>query len=329
MISEFPLSVQVSRHPHVESHHLVDLVVVSKDDVIQAWGDPTIPVMSRSAIKPIQTLPLIRSGAADAFALENHEIALASASHSGEPDHLDAVRSWLSRIGGTTEWLECGATSPIDDDAFLAAGPNYEPIHNCCSGKHTGFLSIASHQSIDHTGYIGPNHPIQKLITESVETFTGFPLAGVTPGIDGCGIPTHPIPLQNIARAMAQLVDPSALDSSWHEPAARVVEALNSHPWWESGTDRHEMLLHQDKKEPLVCKTGAEGVFTAALPDRGLGVACKARDGSKRASDAAITWVLDHIGAIKTSASKLIITNAAGRVVGDVSVKAPQPGQLG
>lgn len=323
MISKTPLTVLVTRHPNVESRHQVDLVIASTSDVISSWGDQDRPVMARSAIKPIQALPLVRTGAADAFDLAPNRLSLACASHSGEPAHLREVRDWLSNIGGSTEWLECGATNPIDDEAAIAEGPDYEPIHNCCSGKHTGFLTIARHLGIDPSGYIGSDHPVQRLITEAIEVFTGYSLAEVAPGIDGCGIPTYPIPLRNLAQAMARLADPSDLEKSWHEPARLIVDALDTLPWWESGTERHEMKLHADKTERLVCKTGAEGVFTAALPDRGIGVACKARDGAMRASDTAITWALGHLGAIEPEASKLTVTNEAGNVVGDITVEAP------
>ncbi len=323
VISETPLSVLVQRHPNVESAHHVDIVIAQKSNIVSAWGDPDRKIMSRSAIKPIQALPLIRSGARSAFELEPHHVALACASHSGEPKHLEEVELWLSKIGGSTDWLECGATSPISQSEAIALGPDYERIHNCCSGKHTGFLSIAAHLDVDPAGYISADHPIQQMITNAVEVFTGYSLENVKPGIDGCGIPTHPIPLQNVAMAMARLVDPSEIDPSWHDACTQVVEALDAHPWWESGTGRHEMKLHADKTEPLVCKTGAEGVFTAALPQRGIGIACKARDGAMRASDAAITWALAHLGAIEPDASKLTITNAEGNAVGDVSVETP------
>ena len=257
MINEAPLSALATRHPNVESSHQVDLVIASTAEVISAWGDQDRLVMARSAIKPIQALPLIRTGAADAFDLAPNRLSLACASHSGEPAHLQEVRDWLSNIGGSTDWLECGATSPIDDGAAIAEGPDYEPIHNCCSGKHTGFLSIAAHLGIDPSGYIGADHPVQRLITEATEVFTGYSLAEVTPGIDGCGIPTYPIPLRNLAQAMARLADPSDLDESWHEPTRLIVDALNTLPWWESGTERHEVNLHADKTERLVCKTGA------------------------------------------------------------------------
>lgn len=324
MTPDKPLVVQAARTPNIESEHIVDLVVASTSGPVSAWGDPTRAVMARSAIKPIQTLALIVSGAADAFELTDIQIALATASHSGEPAHIEAVESWLEAIGGSVDWLECGPTRPMDDEAADAIGSDYAAVHNCCSGKHSGFLSVAKYLGVDHQGYINADHPVQQEVTRAIETFAGMSLADIEPGIDGCGIPTYPTPLANLALAMARLTDPSDLDPVWHEPAARVVRAASAHPWWLSGTGRHEVLLQADATEPLFAKTGAEGVFVAGLPDRGLGIACKARDGAKRAADAAITSVLANLGALVPDASVQIVTNAAGSRVGSIEVEIPK-----
>jgi L-asparaginase II len=318
MSSENPLVVSVTRDPNVESVHLVDVVIADANGVSQSWGDHSRAVMARSAIKPIQTLPLVASGAADAYGLTNQHLALACASHSGEPEHLAAVERWLDSIGGSPDWLECGAAKPIGPDAAQAVGANFTSLHNCCSGKHAGFLTLATHLGLERSGYIGPDHPVQQEILRAVEVFTGVSLDGVRPGVDGCGIPTHPIPLANLAQSMARLVNPTGLDVRWQEAARRVVAAASAEPWWMSGTGRHEMLLHQDANQPLVCKTGAEGVFMAAIPGSGLGVALKARDGATRAANAAITATLESLGLITPEASNIAVTNAAGKVVGAV-----------
>ncbi len=319
MSSQNPLVITVTRDPNNESEHLVDVVVSDVTGPVQTWGDSLRAVMARSAIKPLQTLPLVASGAADAFGLTNQQLALASASHSGEQPHLDAVEQWLGTIGGSIDWLECGATKPLGAEAAEAVGADFTALHNCCSGKHAGFLTLAAHLGIEHSGYIGPDHQIQREISRVVEVFTGYSLDGVAPGIDGCGIPTHPIPLANLAQSMARLVNPIGLDPLWQDAAARVVAAASTEPWWMSGTGRHEVLLHADANQPLVCKTGAEGVFMAAIPGSGLGVALKARDGAARAANAAITATLAHLGVITPEASKIAVTNAAGTVVGAVT----------
>lgn len=319
MTSTNPLVVTVTRDPNVESEHLVDVVVADLRGPVKVWGDGERPVMARSAIKPLQTLPLVASGAADAYGLTNQQLALACASHNAEQGHTDAVTAWLDSIGGSVDWLECGAAMPLGPATALAVGPGFTAVHNCCSGKHAGFLTLAAHLGIDHAGYIDAGHRVQKEINHAVEVFTGFSLDGVEPGIDGCGIPTHPIPLTNLAQSMARLVNPVELDEHWQVAAARVVEAASTEPWWMSGTARHEMFLHEDANQPLVCKTGAEGVFMAALPKSGLGIVCKSRDGAKRAAESAITAILESIGAITPHASKIAVINAAGKVVGAVT----------
>lgn len=283
-----------------------------------AWGDLNRAVIPRSSIKPIQVLPLITSGAADAFGVSETELTLGAASHSGEAAHVEAVDGWLARIGLDRSALECGADRPISQDEadrLLRAGETFEAIHNCCSGKHAGFLTIAKHLGVDNRGYIDREHPVQQLVTDSIAEFTGVDVHSLSSGHDGCGIPTFAIPLQALAQSMARLV------ASDDEAPQRVTRALAANPFWISGTGRCEVLLVDAASEPLVIKAGAEGVYMAALPQRGLGIALKARDGAKRAAEAAIAAVLAELGVVPESASVSDITNKAGTVVGAMQVQ--------
>ena len=301
-----------------ESEHLVDVVVVGEPGDLLIAGDPTRPVLPRSSIKPIQVLPLVKSGAADAFDVTDAEIALGAASHSGEPEHVAAVDAWLERLGLDRKYLECGGDRPLSvvaADAVLASGASFEPVLNCCSGKHAAFLTIASHMGVDPAGYINPDHPVQRVVTAMIEKYTGADLSTQTPGVDGCGIPTYQIPLRSLAESMRGLV------TSTDPAAQRVTRALAANPYWISGTDRHETRLHQAATEPLVAKTGAEGVFMAALPSRGIGIALKTRDGAVRAAEAAISNVLERLGAIDDRWGVTDVTNKAGTVVGSIEVQ--------
>lgn len=314
-----PFSVQLSRNS-LESEHIVDVCVSDKTGVIDVWGDIERLVIPRSAIKPIQVLPLLRSGAADAFSVTASEIALGAASHSGEPEHVAAVDAWLSRIGLDRSALECGIDRPLsagEGDRLLAAGETFEPIHNCCSGKHTGFLTTAMHLGVEPSGYIQRDHPVQQLVTDAIAEFTGVDVHAATNGIDGCGIPTFAFPLDALAGAMARLV--TSDDAS----AQRVTAALASNPFWISGTGRCEVQLIGAAAEPLIMKQGAEGVYMAALPERGVGIALKARDGAVRAGDAAIAGVLGHLGVVSESLGVSNIANKAGTVVGAMEVRLP------
>lgn len=302
-----------------ESVHLVDAVVRTVDDVVAAYGEIHRTVIPRSSIKPIQVIPLIHTGAADAFDVTPTELALATASHSSEVAHVEAVSSWLRRIGLDETFLECGSSRPFsaeEADRRIAAGETFQPIHNCCSGKHTGFLTIARHLGVDPSGYIELEHPVQRLVLESIETFSGISLSGASSGIDGCGIPTHALPLEALARSMAVLSNPALLEEDMRLAANRAVDALAANSFWMSGTNRPEARLAAAANERLVTKTGAEGMFMAALPDRGIGIALKTRDGATRAADLAIAAVLESLGVIPTGHAVTSVTNAAGTVVG-------------
>ena len=316
--SKPPIRVVVTRDVD-ESEHIVDAVVRSVDALVAVHGDSQRRVLPRSSLKPIQVIALVHSGAADAFDVTPQEIALAAASHSSQVAHVEAVRSWLQRIGLDESFLECGGSrplSPAEADRRIAAGETFQPIHNCCSGKHAGLLTIAQHLGVDPAGYIEREHQVQQLLTAAIETFTRVPLSGATSGIDGCGIPTYALPLEALALSMAQLANPERLDESHRSAAGRVVDALVPNAFWISGSDRREVQLSDVSSERLVIKTGAEGVFMAALPDRGVGIALKARDGATRAADLVIAAILESLGVVPSGHAVVPVANAAGTVVG-------------
>lgn len=310
----------VTRGPTEESEHRIHGVVSDLDGQIAVWGDGARPVIPRSAIKFIQAIPLIRTGAAYHFEVSDIELALACSSHSGEPAHVDAVRAWLARIGLDESALECGPDMPIAGPGERA-GLSPEPIYNCCSGKHTGFLTVAQHLGIDHRGYIEPDHPIQQLVTEAIEDLTGQDLSGQTPGRDGCAIPTFAVPLADLAGSMARLTRPDELTealtaSGTADAARRLIVAPNDRQFWISGTGRHEVFLGDVVAEPLMVKAGADGVYMAALPERGLGFACKAEDGASRAAEVAISAMLAWAGVLAEDQVAKDVTNKSAEVVG-------------
>lgn len=308
----------------LESEHVVDAAIVTIDGVESSFGDIERSVIARSSLKPIQVIPLVQSGAAEAFGFSGSDIAIGAASHSAEVMHLERTAAILSRIGLDESALECGATRPLapeQADRVLRSDEPFRRIHNCCSGKHAGFLAIASHLGIDPVGYIEPDHPVQQLVTKSIETFTGFNLADQPVGVDGCGIPTHAVPLRRLALSMARLVrasDVPTIDRETALAADKVVEALAPNPQWMSGAGRAEVLFGARAVEPLICKIGAEGVFTAALPERGVGVALKARDGARRAADIAMEAILSHLGVLTETGAVHTVLNAESTVVGSM-----------
>ena len=210
-----PVFVEVTRGDMVESRHRGAAAVVDADgSVVHAWGDVEGPVFSRSAIKPLQALPLVETGAAGRFAVSDVEIALACGSHGGAPEHVRPVAAWLERIGLAPGDLECGTHPPTDQEAagaLVRAGEDPSPLHNNCSGKHAGFLTTAVHLGEATAGYVRPDHPVQKRIERVLADLGGVALEGAARGTDGCGIPVIAMPLTAIARAMARLADPRGL----------------------------------------------------------------------------------------------------------------------
>jgi L-asparaginase II len=284
-----PVLVEVRRGDEVESFHRGALAVVNAEgEVLAAWGDVKRPVFPRSAVKMIQALPLIESSAADRFGLSDAHIAVACASHSGEPGPVRAIESWLLQIGLTPDALACGAHEPLDEKAardLAASGQEPSPLHDNCSGKHAGFLTIARHLDVPVENYIARMHPVQKMVTQALADMTACNLDEAPCGIDGCGIPAYALPLRAIAFAMAKLVTPERLDGGRGTAATRIVAAVSAHPWHVAGTGRFDTRAMSAADCAFVVKTGAEGVHVAGIPRSGLGVAVKIDDGARRGAE--------------------------------------------
>ena len=313
-----PLVVEVTRGTEVESIHLVDAVVVGADgQVVEAWGDVDRAVLPRSAIKPIQALALIDTGAADRFAMSEVELALACASHRGEADHVAVLERWLERIGLTEGALECGSHAPFHEPSameLVRLGVEPGPRHNNCSGKHIGFLTVCAHLGYAPSGYIRPDHPIQRdHITPTLEELFLIDLADQTPAVDGCGIPVWSVPLDGLAGGWARLpARPGGL---------RLLDAMRNEPFYVAGSDRACTRIMRAAAGTAAVKTGAEGVYCGVVPDEGLGIALKGRDGRGRASAAAIEWILQRLGVLSSNGSAPV-TNWAGTSVGEIRVNA-------
>jgi L-asparaginase II len=328
--------VEVWRGDLVESIHRGAAAVVDADGrVVAAWGDIDRAVYARSAIKPLQTLPLIESGAAERFGLGDEEIALACASHNGEPRHVDKVAHWLARIGLGAQDLECGAHLPLSDEAtaaLLRSGSAATAIHNNCSGKHTGFLSTALHLGEPTRGYSHAHHPVQQRLRRVLEDMSGAVLIDAPAGVDGCGIPVVGLSLRATALAMARLASPAGLAPARAAAAKRVVWAMATAPFMAAGSGRFCTELMQRTGTAAVIKVGAEGMFTAALPGKGLGVALKIDDGARRAAEVAIGALLGHLGVLDDAARAGLaaylsrcVRNRPGAVVGRLSAAPGWP----
>ena len=300
--STAPIAVEVMRGGLVESRHRASAVVVDATGKIHSqWGDIDQAVYPRSAIKSLQALPLIETGAADAYDLGDKQIALACASHGAEGFHTGTIDAWLARIGLAEADLECGAHLPIHAqtmESLLRDGRSADQTHNNCSGKHLGFLTTARHLGEPTEGYIRADHPVQRRVTAVLGEMTGVDMSRVARAVDGCGIPTLAVPLIGIATAMARFADPSGLAAERAAAIKRIAAAIAARPEMVAGTGRFCSALIEHSNGSILAKTGAEGVYAVALPELGLGVAVKVEDGAGRASQVAVAAVLRRLGAI-------------------------------
>lgn len=298
----YPVLAEITRGPLVESRHLGSAVVVdAAGGVVAEWGDGGRVTFPRSSNKILQALPLVESGAADRFNVSPAELSLACASHRSEIRHVDAVIAWLARLGLTPDALECGSHWPMDEDAAYAlarSGGTPTQAHNNCSGKHTGFLATALHLGEPLAGYVEYDHPVQRRITETLSEMMAVDLFAQPWGTDGCSIPTIAAPLKALALAMAKCADPSRLPAPRAEAIRRLVDAMATQAFFMDGTHGFATRLMDRLGHKIVCKVGAEGVFTAILREKGWGVALKVEDGTARGAEMALAAVLRALGVL-------------------------------
>lgn len=330
-----PIAVVVRRGERIESEHRVAFAVADAEGrLLENAGDVERLVYPRSAVKPLQALALVESGAADRYAITEQELALACASHSGEPEHVALVRAWLARLGLDPSALECGAHPPQHGpsaERLIAARRRPEAVHNNCSGKHAGMITVACHLGAAVAGYSRADHPVQRLIAGVLCEMTG--LADLpAPAVDGCGVPTYPLPLARLATAMARFGHATAgLPKARTAACARLGAAMTAYPRLVAGTGRlcSEIMA---AAPDIVVKGGAEGVYAAGLTKRGLGLALKVEDGAARAAQVALLALLGALGALGPKASAALagqlrpsIRNHAGLIVGGIEPVAGWP----
>ena len=285
-----PILVNVLRGGAVESMHRGALAVVDADGTLHtALGDIDRPIFPRSAVKVLQALPLVESGAADRFGLTDAELALACASHGGEAVHAQAAAAMLVKAGVDVAALECGTHWPYFDGAIkamAAAGAQPSALHNNCSGKHAGFVCLGCLMAEGRerraflSGYVRPDHPVMREVTAALQAATGFDLATAAVGTDGCSIPTYAIPLRHLAHAFARVGTGTGLRPGHARAAQRLRQAVAKAPLMVAGSGRFDTRVMERLGERVFCKVGAEGVYCAALPELGLGVAIKMDDGN-------------------------------------------------
>lgn len=291
--------IELWRGGRLESAHVGHAVICDASGaVVEAWGEADALIYPRSSCKMIQALPLVESGAADAAGLDPARLALACASHSGGHVHTDTVTKWLEELGLGEPDLRCGSHMPRDKEAMkelICSETAPCQIHNNCSGKHAGFLTLTKHMGAGPE-YVDLDHPVQRSVREAFEDVTGEASPGY--GIDGCSAPNFATSVTGLARAMAYFASADGKAGKRAEAAVRLRDAMRAHPLMVAGEGRACTELMEAMGGRVAIKTGAEAVFVAMLPEQKLGIALKIVDGGTRAAEAAITALLAKLGVL-------------------------------
>lgn len=283
-----PILVTVERGGAVESVHRGSWAVVEADGtVVESVGDLTARYFARSAVKSLQALPLIETGAAERFGFDDAAIALALASHSGEACHTEHVAATLARVGLGEEALRCGSHAPFDSQtrrALSEAGEAPTSLHNNCSGKHTGFLAVAKHLGAELESYLDPDAPGQALSRHAIASMSDADESRLVPGIDGCSAPTYRLSLKELGTAFARVTTPDGLTDARRDACRRMVRAVQARPELIAGNRKRLCTdLVRASGGRLFPKIGAESMYALGNVDSGQALAVKVDDGQKRA----------------------------------------------
>jgi L-asparaginase II len=314
---DVPLAA-VRRGELVESVHRGRLAVFGpRGDEIEALGDPEAYVYLRSSAKPFQALPLILSGAADAFGLTDEEVAVACASHNAEEPHLAAVRSILEKAGLSEDDLQSGAHLPMYEPAaakLVRGGEEPSSIHGNCSGKHAGMLAVCVHEGYETLDYREPGHPLQRRILGLMAEVCGVEEDEVLVAGDNCGVPAFALPMRSFATGLARIATGDGLPDRLADAALRIRDAMRSYPFMVAGTGRFDTELMERTR--LLAKGGAEAVLAVGDPE-GWGMALKISDGSHRAVRPAALAALEHMG-VRVGDGESIVRGLHGETVGEI-----------
>jgi L-asparaginase II len=328
-----PVLVNVYRNRVIESKHRGSAIAVnSKGETVFSIGDTDREIYARSSLKLLQAIPLLESGAADSYELSDAEIALACASHSAEPVHTDTVLSWLNRLGLDADDLECGPVWPSSDDTkhqMVASGKSPTRVHQTCSGKHSGMLTLARYLGVETNGYSGHEHPTQKAWMNTLSELIGVDVAAQIWERDGCGMPAVCLPMERVAYGCALFADPQVIGGRRGQAMSRIVSALQACPGMIAGTGRCCSAVIQESRGAVLVKTGAEGVYAGVLTELGLGLTLKIDDGATRGSEVALGALLKKLGAIDSRMYKQLdnyfepeVFNSQNRVTGKITASS-------
>jgi len=329
--------LEVTRGPIVESVHFGATAVVDvRGRLIASYGDPYTVTYLRSSAKPIQALPLIEMGGAEAFGLTDREIAVMCASHHGTDDHVAVVRGIQAKIQASESDLLCGSHDPIRSTlkTMILRGEEPSPIRHNCSGKHTGMLAQARLRGLTWKDYINPVHPVQQLNLKTFAEMTDLEESDIVLGTDGCSAPVYAVPLYNAALAFARMSDPFELGERRAAACQRIVQAMIANPDMVLGEGGFDTVLMQYGSGRLFTKGGAEGYQAIGLlpgalypGSPGIGISIKIADGdlSGRARPVVAIEILHQLGVFNDDQanavprySNRIVTNWRNLEVGEI-----------
>jgi L-asparaginase II len=313
-------------------HHGVVVAVAASGDGVASAGDPEQVVFFRSSAKPFQAIPVVESGAADAFGLTPAELALCCASHHGTPAHQRQVAAMLAKLGLSAADLQCGCPLTIDEEeaARIVLGlVERSPLQCDCSGKHAGMLATIVHEGLSRHDYLAPSHPLQQRILGVMAEVLRVPRDSIALGTDGCSLPTFGAPLRAFATAYAALAAPQQVptDAGREHAAAldRLRAAMIAHPENVSGKGSLVADLMELSDGRVVAKSGAEGLLCLAVPERELGIAIRVSDGGFRAHPVVAVAALEQLGILDAATRDAILArhspelrNHNGRLVGEI-----------
>ena len=330
-VSSEPLSVLVNRNGFCESSHQVDVAVCGADgEVVLGLGNVESVIFPRSAMKPLQAIALVEvlQRSAGAEQLSDSEVALICSSHNGEMLHVDAVRDLLGKFDVDIDDLICGAHWSMHEETMVSQVRTLEAphqVHNNCSGKHAGMMILSKLLSSKSVGYEKLSCEAQQRILGTLEFMTGVDLMQHTTGVDGCGAPVFSAPLGNWARAFALFAGGGELPDERTAACQKIRKCIASHPLHIAGKDRSCSAVNAAYGEAITVKVGAEGVYSAAFHELGLGAMIKVRDGNKRGAEVALGAVIQSLGyQMQDSLAGFFepkLRNWAGEVVGDITIK--------
>ena len=299
-------------------HQGIAIAIDSNYRIIKQWGDTTAEIFPRSALKPIQTFGIISTGTDKALKLKDEQIALATSSHHAETIHVDMVKLWLKELKLDEEDLTLGSAWPLSPkrkDYILRHEGRKSKFYHNCSGKHCGQLSICIHKKFKTLNYQDPKHPVQKLFIQNLEKLSETKINHI--GIDGCGLPAPSLPLERFAYALTKFADPEKLDGVNKKAVMKVFECCVKYPVLFGGSESVNSILTKSSKKKILVKNGADGVFSAIIPDEKMAIVVKIKDGNMTAAEIAIAGLLRDLKILDNDEVKKLISqpiiNSAGK----------------